>query len=185
MVRAYIILSCTLALQCEAFVPNVRVRRLTNSVRWSTESANDVEAEETVAKSPLRSVDPAVSKKFKVLTCSSTSCAAARKRLRQDEFATFGAFWGRIKDSETEVRVEESPCLGSCKQAPCVGIEHDDFEGMVSLEGMTPTEFSDRVFQKVITEDDADRVWATIENAILVMAEQESEEQEESEGGDV
>ena len=93
-----------------------------------------------------------------------------------DQYATFAALYSRIQDRSSSVRIEESPCLGACKQAPCVGIEHDDFVGPVSLEGMTPTEFSQKVFQKVLFEDDVDRVWLAVENAIHVMAEQEMED---------
>ena len=136
--------------------------------------------EASISESPL--LNPLVAGKFKVLTCSSTSCAAARKKLNQDEFSTFSAFYTRIEDRAPSVQVEESPCLGSCKQAPCVGIEHEDFEGPVSLEGMTESEFSERVFHRVVFEEDADRVWGAVENAIRVMAEQEEEDDTEEEG---
>lgn len=59
--------------------------------------------------------------------------------------------------------------------APCVGIVHEDFEGPVSLEGMTESEFAQRVFHSVRFEDDADRVWGAVENAIQLMTEQEEE----------
>ena len=75
--------------------------------------------------------------------------------------------------------VEESSCLGRCKFAPCVGIEHEEYEGTVSLEGMTSTEFTNRVFQNVCWEEDADRVWDSVENAIRIMAADEEEESED------
>ena len=68
--------------------------------------------------------------------------------------------------------MEEGACLGACKNSPCVAVEHEDFIGQVSIEGMTASEFSDRVFHSVITEEDADRVWLCIENAIKVMTEE-------------
>ena len=67
--------------------------------------------------------------------------------------------------------MEETSCLGSCKKAPCGAIEHEEYEGTVALEGMDSSEFSDRVFHRVIDENDADRVWACVENAVQVMSE--------------
>jgi len=104
----------------------------------------------------------------------STSCSRRRKELGLEPLSTFAAFYSRAKDGGApSVRVEEGPCVGSCKNAPCVAIEHDDFIGNVSLEGMTESEFSDRVFHNIISEEDADRVWSCVENAIQVMAEEE------------
>ena len=120
-----------------------------------------------------RELDPSVASKFKIITCSSNSCASKRKSLQMDEFSTFSAFWTRIQDGCPAVRLDESPCLGSCKNAPCVAIEHDDFVGTVSLEGMTESEFSERVFHKIIREQDADRVWEAVEKAIHIMADLE------------
>jgi hypothetical protein len=57
--------------------------------------------------------------------------------------------------------------------APCVAIEHEDYEGTVALQGMTESEFSDRVFHNILTEQDAARVWNSLENAILVMSQEE------------
>jgi hypothetical protein len=96
------------------------------------------------AKSRL---DPAaVAEKFKILTCSSTSCAQKRKVCGLDEFATFGAFYSRIKNGNSpHVQLEESPCLGSCKMSPCVAIQHEDFIGNVALEGMTGNESTERM----------------------------------------
>jgi NADH:ubiquinone oxidoreductase subunit E len=91
-------------------------------------------------------LDPSVAEKFKVVTCMSTSCNEERKKFGMDSLATFGAFFSRSKEGNApSVRVEEGPCLGGCKFAPCVAIEHDDFIGNVALEGMTESEFSDRV----------------------------------------
>lgn len=90
-------------------------------------------------------IDPDVSSKFKILTCSSTSCAKKRRDCGLDEFATYGAFYGLIQENAPNVQLEESPCLGSCQMAPCVGIEHDDYEGTVALEGMIGNEFTERV----------------------------------------
>lgn len=99
------------------------------------------------------SSSPALSKaasKFKVVTCMSTSCSKKRKDLGLDSLSTFGAFYARSKqggegDDDLFIPVEEGPCMGACKMAPCVAIEHEEFVGRVSLEGMTDSEFSDRV----------------------------------------
>jgi NADH:ubiquinone oxidoreductase subunit E len=87
-----------------------------------------------------------VAEKFKIITCMSTSCNKKRKALNMDKLTTYGAFYQRIQDSSTPmVQLEEGPCLGSCKSAPCVAIEHEDFVGTVALEGMTDSEFPDRM----------------------------------------
>ena len=112
-------------------------RPLSMSTSDSVDVDVDVEINE---KGQLRS---AAAAKFKILTCTSTACAKKRSALMMDEYATFGAFYGPIKESSNcEVALEESPCLGSCKRAPCVAIEHEDYEGTVALEGMTGDEFS-------------------------------------------
>ncbi|KAG7365094.1 thioredoxin-like ferredoxin [Nitzschia inconspicua] len=115
-------------------------------------------------------------RKFKVVTCMSTACYQKRKYLGLDSLSTFGAMYARA--SSTSVRVEESPCLGSCQFAPCVAVEHDDYYGFVALEGMTNEEFGAKAFHNIITEEDLDRVWTCIENAARLMAAAEEECQE-------
>ena len=85
--------------------------------------------------------------KFKVVTCMSTSCSNKRKNLGMDSLSTFAAFYSRStgNGNAPAINVEEGPCLGACKEAPCVAVEHADFVGSVSLEGMTDNEFADRV----------------------------------------
>jgi hypothetical protein len=141
------------------------------------------ESTEAAKATPL-DVDTAVSEKFKVLTCTSTACSQKRGALGMDEYSTFSAFWGRSQDRAPSVQVEESPCLGSCKKAPCVGIVHEDFDGSVALEGMSETEFDSRVFHHVVSEADADRVWSCVENAILVMAQEEDSDEGDDEDND-
>lgn len=89
----------------------------------------------------------AAASKFKIVTCMSTSCAKRRKNLGLDSLSTFAAFYVRSKGEGDVpvIEVAEGPCLGACKMAPCVAVEHDDFVGSVALEGMTDREFSDRV----------------------------------------
>ena len=87
-----------------------------------------------------------IAKQFKILTCSATSCAKQRTILGMDPFATYGAFYNRIQEGQyPHIALEEVSCLGSCQQAPCVAVEHEDFEGTVALEGMTENEFNERV----------------------------------------
>lgn len=63
-----------------------------------------------------------------------------------DEYAIFGGLYERKEAAGAPaVTVEESSCLGCCKNAPCVAIVHEDFVGYVGLEGMTPNEFNDSV----------------------------------------
>jgi (2Fe-2S) ferredoxin len=128
------------------------------------------------------SIDPVVSEKFKILTCSATSCCKKRSMMGLDEFSTFSSMYTRIQDGEfPNVQVEETTCLGSCQLAPCVAVEHEDFVGTVALDGMTDAEFGTRVFHSIISEEDADRVWSSVDNAIRVMAEEEDEEEMEEE----
>lgn len=112
--------------------------------------------------------------KFKIVTCMSTACSRKRESLGMDNLCTFGAMYSRASSSRVEV--EEGPCIGSCKKAPCVSIEHEDFFGNVALEGMTADEFASDAFLNIVTEEDADRVWSSVENAVQVMAEAEEDE---------
>merc|ERR1711957_78128 len=108
-------------------------------------------------------------RQFRIITCMSTSCSRKRNELGMDSLSTFGAMYSRA--SSTEVRVDEGPCVGSCKNAPCVAIEHEEFVGCGSLEGMTDKEFSKKAFLNIVTEEDADRVWSCVENAVNMMAD--------------
>lgn len=124
---------------------------------------NDV-ADEVIAKQE---------KKFKIVTCMSTACSRKRSSLGMDSLCTFSALYTRASDSR--VQVEEGPCMGSCMKAPVVSIEHKDFFGSVALEGMTADEFESDAFLNVVTEEDADRVWLCVENAVQVMVEAEKD----------
>lgn len=125
-------------------------------------------------------LDPSECGKFKIVTCSSTSCTKKRKSMGINEFATLGSLWERKEGANAaNVQVEESSCLGSCKLAPCVAVEHEDFVGSVGIEGMTTAEFNARVFHRIITEDDIDRVWQSVENAIRIMSDGEGDEEED------
>ena len=92
-------------------------------------------------------LDPTICKDFTILVCRSTSCSQKRKVLGLDEFETFGALYERRESAYAlDVEIEEAPCLGGCKLAPCVAVTHEDYMGNVALEGMTPNELSARVF---------------------------------------
>jgi hypothetical protein len=110
-----------------------------------------------------------IAQQFKLLICSASSCAAQRQALQLEEYATFSAFWERIDDVGLldQFVMEETSCLGACTKAPCVAVEHADYDGTVALDGMDPLEFADRVFHVVV---DVDRVWSIVRNAIRVMA---------------
>ena len=88
---------------------------------------------------------------FKILTCTSKACSQKRQVLQMDQYATFAALYKRKEeagDPYSLVDVEESPCLGRCKLAPCVAVEHEDYVGTVGLVGMTDSELNDRVFHR-------------------------------------
>ena len=165
----YRILSYTLmALSgTEAFLCAGRERPASRSTIQATDDETAFEASD---------IDPDVAGKFKILTCYSTSCAKKRKTLGLDEYSTFSAFWTRANDFPVPLlRVEEAPCLGSCQQGPCVAIEHDEYDGPVSLLGMTPNEFSARAFHNVVWEEDAERVWGCVVDSIRTMQEEGKE----------
>ena len=161
-------------LSAMAFQSHSRMGGSMRTLLWegSTADRESTIDDETVALSDLMNSKTAA--QFQVKTCSETSCSQKRKVLGLDEYATFSAFYTRASD--TAVTVEETSCLGRCKFAPCVAIEHEDYEGTVSLEGMTQQEFSDRVFQKIVDENDADRVWSSVVNAIEIMTQEDEEE---------
>jgi len=126
-------------------------------------------------------LDPEIAKCFTIKTCSSTTCAKRSKETYGlDDYALFSGLYVRKEEASNgdgscqSVKVEEASCMGRCQFAPCVAIEHDDYEGYIGLEeGMVGTELQYRVFENIVTEDDLDRVWGSVENAIRVMGEEE------------
>jgi (2Fe-2S) ferredoxin len=122
-----------------------------------------------VANDPM--LDGSIAGKFTIRTCASTSCSERRRKLHLDEFATYSAFYVMIQERAPSLSIDESPCLGSCRLGPCVAIEHDEYDGPVSVEGMTPDEFAKRVFVNVDTVNRVEHVWSCVENAIRSMAE--------------
>jgi hypothetical protein len=128
----------------EAFAPSHDSSR--NHRRHDGSMSQSSEVEQEITATATSTLDPKEAEKFKVLTCMSTSCCQKRKALGLDSLATFGAMYSRIQGGNAPmVRLEEAACLGACKKAPCVAVEHDDFVGTVSLLGMTDDEFSSRV----------------------------------------
>lgn len=96
-----------------------------------------------------------------------------------DQYNALGEIYACAQEAGLEkcVIIEDGGCQGgkNCKLGPCVGIQHDDFDGNVGLEGMNSNELRERVFHNIFDGDDAARVWSSMENAIQQMAEEEDE----------
>jgi (2Fe-2S) ferredoxin len=116
-----------------------------------------------------------IASQFEIVTCSASICAKQRSVLGIDEFATFSAFYERTQTNIPEIAVSESSCLGACENAPCVAVYHAEYEGSVALQGMDTAEFADRVFHRIVDEDDVDRVWNCITNAIAILADEQEQ----------
>ena len=67
--------------------------------------------------------------------------------------------------------------------APCVAIEHEEYDGTVALMGMDPSEFQLRAFHQVVDQQDAQRIWDILLQSIKIMA-QESHETDFNEDDD-
>ena len=66
-----------------------------------------------------------------------------------EDYALFSGIYQRKEENGAQgVQVEEGSCMGRCQFGPCIAVEHEDYEGFVSLEGMMGDEFQNRVFQK-------------------------------------
>jgi predicted metal-binding protein len=121
--------------------------------RSNNRPASPYRGDNYLSMAPTITTEQTISKQFKIMTCSATSCAQKRKILGLDPLATYGAFYARIQDGAyPEIELEEVSCLGACKKSPCVAVEHEDYEGIVALEGMTDDEFSQRVYVQTIHE---------------------------------
>lgn len=123
-------------------------------------------------------LDPDICSALTVKVCSSSACTRARRKFQLDEYHTLGALFSCAKSAGATpyMEFEESTCLGQCKQAPVVGVEHEDYVGCVSLEGMRDSEFAASVFMNVVDDDDIERVWSSVEGAVKTMMEAEDEE---------
>ena len=113
-----------------------------------------------------------VARQFKIVTCSASSCAAMRKKLSLEEYATYTLLYERLLEHQllNVIPIAETSCLGSCAMAPCVAMEHEEYDGTVALIGMNPSEFQMRTFHQVIQEEDAQRIWNIIISSIKTIA---------------
>jgi len=167
--------SCFLICRTTRLFGRISVQELATSTKMS-------QSDVILSDEECDPLDPATCADFTLLVCRATSCSKKRQILQLDEFATYGALYNRRElASAQHVNIEESTCLGSCQLAPCVGVKHEDYTGTVALEGMTDNEFEKRVFHSVITDDDVDRVWGCVENAIRIMTNEESDEEDAAE----
>jgi hypothetical protein len=141
----------------------------------SDESDDDVQLQHMNHPSLLTEDEVEVARQFKIVTCSASSCTAMRKKLLLDEYATFSLLYERLVQNELLqiMPIEETSCLGSCAMAPCVAIEHEDYDGTVALYGMSPSEFQLRTFHNVIHDDDAQRIWDILIASIRTMAQED------------
>ena len=106
--------------------------------------------EKSRTESSVDLLDPEVAGQFKIIACSSTACAKRCRDFGLDDYALFSGIYQRKEGSKTthNVEVSEGSCMGRCKFGPCVGVEHEEYDGRVGLEGMTDQEFHYRTFQK-------------------------------------
>jgi len=95
------------------------------------------------------SFDPSIAGQFTIKICSSSSCLKRSTTFGLEDYALLSGLYQRKEENgATRVKIEEGTCMGRCKFGPCIGVEHEDYEGFVGLEGMEPPELSHRVFQK-------------------------------------
>lgn len=129
--------------------PHVSLRHfvaINSSTLLSTSSHNP---DENNGGLSLNSLEPSIAEQFKIKICSSASCMKRSKAFGLDEYALYSGMYQRKEDNvASAVQIEEGTCMGRCKFGPCIGIEHEDYDGFVGLEGMEPHEMSYRVFEK-------------------------------------
>ena len=113
-------------------------------------------------------LDPEVCSKVKVQVCASTKCTRARRNAKQEDLALYLALSERAGGM---VEIEESPCLGWCKRAPCVAVTHDEYVGKIGFESMSESEKMQKTFFRVVGLDEADRVWDVIEEGLFELSE--------------
>ena len=151
-----------------------------------SEDDNNDQLEDLSSSSSLLTADEILAaRQFKIVTCSASSCATKRKKLRLDEYATYTLLYERLYQNQLldVIPIEETSCLGSCSMAPCVAIEHEEYDGTVALMGMDPSEFQLRAFHQVVDQQDAQRIWDILLQSIKIMA-QESHETDFNEDDD-
>jgi predicted metal-binding protein len=146
----------------------------------SSEDDNNDQLED-LSSSPLLTADEILAaRQFKIVTCNASSCATKRKKLRLDEYATYTLLYERLYQNQLldVISIEETSCLGSCSMAPCVAIEHEEYDGTVALMGMDPSEFQLRAFHQVVDHQDAQRIWDILLQSIKIMAQESHDEHE-------
>jgi len=78
-----------------------------------------------------------------IQVCTSSTCSNKRRALGHDDGFLITDFYEKVNNVGAHgITIEESNCLGQCKKGPCVSVNHEDYEGSVALEGMTPMEFN-------------------------------------------
>ena len=132
-----------------------------------------------VTLSSNKQSDKRTAQQFTIKVCTSTSCSKKLQQLGLDRYQVLGDLYekARIDNVEEDLIIEDGGCRGgkNCKLGPCVAIFHEDFDGSVALEGMGQAEFNERVFHGVSRQDDVDRVWGCVANAIEIMADEANE----------
>ena len=187
MVAATFVLSilviATQQLRCHAFhalqapYHHKQARRL--ALLSSSSSLAATGGDQEVTLSSNKQLDKRTAQQFTIKVCTSTSCSKKLQELGLDRYQVLGDLYekARIDNVEEDLIIEDGGCRGgkNCKLGPCVAIFHEDFDGSVALEGMGQAEFNERVFHGVSRQDDVDRVWGCVANAIDIMADEGNE----------
>jgi hypothetical protein len=121
-------------------------------------------------------LDKIAAQQFSIQVCTSTSCCKKLNQLGLDQYYILGEIYekARLSNIEKEMIIEDGSCQGgmNCKLGPCVAVMHEDFIGSVALKGMGQREFNERVFHGVATDEDVERVWSCVANAINIMTDE-------------
>ncbi len=75
----------------------------------------------------------------------------------------------RASEDQMSVEFDEASCLGWCKRAPCVAVEHEDYVGRIGLEGMDDSEIAQKCFFGV--DNDGGRVWEAVKEGVEQMVD--------------
>lgn len=159
--------------RCHAF------RTAPSSYHQSSRLLSAATDDQDTALSSNKQLDKSIAQQFTIQVCTSTSCCKKLQNLGLDQYHLLGELYekAKIDNIETDLIIEDGGCRGgkNCKLGPCVAVLHEDFDGSVALEGMGQSEFNERVFHGVSMQDDVDRVWGCVANAIDLMADEENE----------
>lgn len=169
---------------CDAFraaawlIPTGRYNRITQR-QWQLASAAETSGDQDILVSSNKQLDKMTAQQFSIQVCTSTNCCRKMNQLGLDQYHMLGELYekARLANIEKDMIVEDGGCRGgkNCKLGPCVAVMHEDFDGSVALEGMGQSEFNERVFHGVATQDDVERVWSCITNAIELMTVESDE----------